>query len=267
MFLDSTTRDFDKLAEEAVNQFLQNAVPLQDGIVKIASRETLAPEEVKRVVEKCNTLATIQLVKTAENGSLEFDLADATKVLAATHPEDTPKAAPPAVPGDSPALSMPVTTKTAQDRSNAFDEFFKPFSKTAAAPPAKKELSQVFALKQRIDTLGREKVAAELRFKKTTDRLLSEFSSLYGPDFTKFAQEAYTIHGDACKPLLEGLAGELRTPVTLEKVAYCIDDVNQSTLVDFATAHQAVQDVYSTSVEIDQAKDDLAAAWGAVKSN
>jgi hypothetical protein len=267
MFLDSTTRNFDKLAEEVVNQFLTNSVPLQEEIVKIAGRDSLMPEEVKRVVEKVNTLATIQLIKTAENGSLEFAMADTSKVLAETHPEGTSTNAAADTPSPLSKETMPVTAKVALDRANVFDEFFKPYTKTAAARPEKKRLTQVFTLQQRIDTLGRQKVAAELQFKKSTDKLLSEFSSLYGPDFTKFASEAFTIHGDTAKPLLEGLAGELRTQVALEKVAYCIDDINQTALSDFATAHQAVQTVYNTSVEIDETKDALAAAWADAKAN
>src|SRR6056297_3542826 len=85
MFLQSNQKNFDKFAEDVVTDFLTQATPLSDAIVKLADTNMLKPEEVKRVVEKANTLATIRLIKTAQNGDLTFDLADPDKVLGRTH--------------------------------------------------------------------------------------------------------------------------------------------------------------------------------------
>ena len=60
------------------------------------------------------------------------------------------------------------------------------------------------------------------------DWLLSEFSALHGPDFTKFASEASALYGTAASVVLPGMASYLNAPEGVEKLA-------EGTIVDDTT--------------------------------
>jgi hypothetical protein len=266
MFLESNSKNFDKFAEDVVASFISGSTPLDDAIVKLANENALLPEEVKRVVEKSNTLATIQLIKVAQDGELTFTLADASKILKQTHPENMP--AVPAIPASDAQASlgeMINTLKTAADADAYFKSFAKPREKTAGDKASKLALREVFSLKKKMEELGRQKVACELQFKKSADKLLSDFSGLYSPDFQKFACEAYTMCGASSKPLLEALASDIKEPLSLEKVAYCVDDVSDKQLVLFKQAHESISKVCSLSEELVITRTKLAKAWDDVK--
>jgi hypothetical protein len=260
MFLESTNKNFDSMAQEVVDRFFVDKVPLMDTVVKEADTWCLNPEEVKRLVEKTNTAATVQMIKSASDGVLEFDLVDYNRVLGKTHPENSS-----AVPSNSVTESTLDMLNTLKTASQADTYFASLMEKKAEEPIGKpKPLRELFVLKQDLDKLGREKVAAELQFKAATDRLISDFSSLYGPDFTKFANEAYTVHGDMACPLLEALAGSIRETVSPEKVAYCIDDGTQQ-MQSFKTAQDAVITANVVQAKQILTREKIAAAWASVK--
>jgi hypothetical protein len=265
MFLQSNQKNFDKFAEDVVTDFLTQATPLSDAIVKLADTNMLKPEEVKRVVEKANTLATIRLIKTAQNGDLTFDLADPDKVLGRTHPEGTPGA--PVVeptPSTIQKEAMPNTLKTRADGYRYLDEL-RSQPKVAEANSHAPNLKEIFRLKHKGETLGRQKVAAELAFRKSVDSLLGDFNNLYGPDFSKFANEAHTIYGEDATPLLGAIAENVKAPTEFSKVAYVIDDVNNEQHKLFKVAQTAVMDVTRLTTEITETKAALADAWKAVR--
>jgi len=261
MFLNSTQRDFDKMAEEVVSSLLEGKTPLKESIVKQANAKGLNPEEVKRLVEKSNTLATIQLIKSASDGSLEFNMASFEDVAKETHPEGLPieKEAQHSTPSQVPK-TMLNTVKAKVDLSS----FFKPHQVKIASEPI--NTRKIFQLKREIETLGRKKVAAELSFKKSADALVSEFSNLYSPDFSKFANESYTLLGDTALPLLEALAKDIRQPETFTKVAYIIDDIDNKPLDMMKKAHSAITEVCSLITTICTKKAEMAMAWADVKS-
>ena len=77
--------DYEELAREAVTGFLDSKVPLEQGIVKIAKREELNPEQIKRVVEMANTRTFLDLFKktAGDDRMVEFEIADPDKTLEA----------------------------------------------------------------------------------------------------------------------------------------------------------------------------------------
>jgi len=259
MFMSSTLKDFDKLADEVVNSFLSDSVPLETSIIKVAGREELNPEEVKRLVEKANTNTAIKLIKISTDGSLEFGLADYSAVVKQTHSET------------SPTQSTPVSTPTEKvamintiDNKDIFSIVFpkKPAEKIASDAP---NLKEVFSSKLALEVLGRKKVAAELRFKKSADSLLSEFSNLYSPDFNKFACEAYTLYGDTALPILEALADNVRESKVFTKVAYIVDDVTNKQMNLFKVAYESLTEICQHIDGIAAGKAKVEKAWEAIR--
>lgn len=70
-----------KVSVDIVKDFVTNKVPLNDGIAKVASEMNFNPEQVKRVVETCNTVTYLALQKTASDRTSEFPLADYNGVM------------------------------------------------------------------------------------------------------------------------------------------------------------------------------------------
>lgn len=266
MLLEANPIDFDMLGEEASSRFFNQAEPLEDVVVKMAQEHKLNPEEVKRLVEKANTFSSVKFIKAASDKTTEFELADYQATLQRTHPEGSQVEAAVVKEAACRPEDMPRTVKDASTALADSHAFFKSATeKTASAPADKKPLSRVFKLQQAIAKLGREKTAAELRFKKTTDQLISNFSNLYGPDFNKFASEAYTLFAEPGKVLIDGLANALRESPALKKVAYIVDDVTDKELGLFKTAMDAVHEVRKTRADLEKTKQKLDEAWEKAK--
>jgi len=260
MFMSSTLKDFDKLADEVVNSFLSDSVPLETSIIKVAGREELNPEEVKRLVEKANTNTAIKLIKISTEGSMEFGLADYSAILKETHSESTPSITEP--------IATPSTEKVAMINTIDEDIFSivfpkKPAEKIASDTP---NLKEVFKTKMALEVLGRQKVAAELRFRKSADALLSEFSNLYSPDFNKFACEAFTLYGNTALPILDSIAENIREPKEFTKVAYVINDVTDKAMNLFKVAYDSLTEICQCIDSIDVGRADVERAWGAIRS-
>ena len=95
LILPATDVNFQALAENIAADFFAKGTPLCAGIVKTAKEHSFTPEEVRRLVEKTNTAASIHLLKTAEDKKSSFTLAQPELVLRQTHPaaEQTEKTA------------------------------------------------------------------------------------------------------------------------------------------------------------------------------
>jgi hypothetical protein len=167
---------------------------------------------------------------------------------------------------DSILPEMPETTKEGSDRSKLIDRFFTvpTVEKTASATVS---LTEVFTLKKQAAELGRQQTEAELAFKEAADKMVSEFSSLYSPDFNKFANEMYTVFGDTAIPILNALSHDIRTPVMVEKVAYVVDD-RKSKLHDwFTTSHDSLDKIQAIRTKIAETQDGIQNAWKKIKGH
>jgi hypothetical protein len=70
------------LSVHAVEQFINNKLPLEEGICKSASELELNSEQIRRVVEASNTIAYLKLQKEAEDKTFEFPVASYEGVMA-----------------------------------------------------------------------------------------------------------------------------------------------------------------------------------------
>ncbi len=220
MILPANEHDFEVLAQEAATGFLTNGDLLNDGVVKIASRENLNPEEIRRLIEKTNLVTTLQMLKVSTDKQVEFALADYDQVIAKTHPANQ-------------GLTVEQMDKAAADISDHFPDMYVDESDRVSFTKAEKKANteqnlsrEIFRARQKLDYLKQQKVAAELKVVSGMESLLSVFERYHGPDFTKFANTLYTLEGESARPVIETLSIMLRIPVQLEKVAEIIDDAD-----------------------------------------
>ena len=68
-------------AVDAVTKFASEGKPLNDSIASISEANKLSPDQVKRVVEASNQLAYLQMLKTAEDRTFEFPVADYDSIM------------------------------------------------------------------------------------------------------------------------------------------------------------------------------------------
>jgi glutamyl/glutaminyl-tRNA synthetase len=236
MFLPTSKINFDALADTATSHFFNNpGASLKDQVVKLATDNNLNPEEIKRLVEKTNISATKKVLASVKDRRAEVELVDSSDILQSTH--------------SSPEMKEPEMEKSASLREDfmavadskkaaysqateVLNSFKQQFKKEASENPYRqqKENLQVF-FKERAEKskLQMDKMAQELQVKNDIDYLISEFSKYYPPDFNKFANEAYTLHGDTVLPILRSMKAYLEPRTKnmasdFEKVAGVIDD-------------------------------------------
>lgn len=261
MILPQTKVPFDQLASEASQALFTDGTPLNDSVVKIAQRESLNPEETKRLVEKTNTLATLTMLKAAADKKAEIFLAEADTVLDKTH------------------FAKPEVEKTASASTSFFNipdlrtldrikdvKLHPGIDKTAAAIPKKLTAKTAFTASQKIQELTQKKFAEEIKVKDSIDFIISEFSKMRAPDFGKFAEEVYTIYGEPSLGVLSKIAEITRDkmPDEMEKVASIIDD---STMLHkkYAQINQGIVNIIMLDNDLTSAKKEYLDFWNSVK--
>lgn len=75
---DESIRD---IAVQAVTEFVNNRMSLTDSLVKQATLLDLNTDQIKRAVEATNQIAYLKLLKTAQDRTFEFPLAEADEVI------------------------------------------------------------------------------------------------------------------------------------------------------------------------------------------
>ena len=224
-FFPTNTPDFDKLADDISNDFLESGIPLNEGIKGVAIRSQLNPEQIRRLVEKTNTLATVKVIKSAMDKRAEFTLADSAIILADTHGslEDTEGTAKTAEDTDGIPMSLPDCRK--KEYSDSFLKLAASYtSGEQSRPKHDKNIVEIFRLENEATGILNAKIACELQVQDNIDFIISEFSVWNAPDFSKFANEAITVYGDSLAPVLAKIAEYISEPVNFCKVAYVVDD-------------------------------------------
>ena len=259
MILGTTTINFDKLAEEVVSVFYAKGTPLTETLSKVASRECLNPDEVRRLVERSNTSAVLQLLKVSSDKKAEIDLADPVDVLRQTHgPQESVK--------EASDTSIPSAFQIPDTRSQKLEltTFMPKMVKAASMKP--KDASEIFRLTKLENELLRTKTAQEITIQDNLDYLVSEFSKRNAPDFSKFASEITQVHGQAAEVLLKGLSTTLEIPIEdLTKTAGVIDDTTPL-FKKFAEVLAQLNDLRNTNQEYLKVKTDSANFWKDVAS-
>lgn len=251
-----SSKNFQTLADRIASDFFEKGISLEDGVVKVATAADMVPEEVKRLTEKSNTAASIRFLKSAEDKKASFTLADTQKVLARTHPVDSPVAEKTASAGRQ---ELPTTRERA---SVSFEAIFPSIHRTEKRASAEKQaaVGDIFTLREAISRTKQEKLAAEVHIQEAIDSLASEYSVWRGPDFDKLASEAVAAYGNIVKPVLHGLAEYLQVPLTFKKCAGVIDDRTKHMQL-MAYIRDNMQDLVKLDQKLAQLTDTLDHAW------
>jgi len=190
--------DYEARSEEAATALVDTGVPLQDSIVKIAQRDKMNPEQIKRLVEMANTASFLKMFgKTAgaSDRMVDFDVADPTATVSAFYAKE----------GGAPESAGDETYF-----DDVGDEYAPPTEKVAAYEPI--PAAGHIALRRNVrDGLSNNirvaAVAEELRTKMAadsyaaeaiSDALAREFKGIYGREkHAEFEEHSLALHGPA----------------------------------------------------------------------
>ena len=256
LIMPSTDTNFQALAETIAEDFFTNGTPLNDGCIKTAKDNSFTPEEIKRLVEKTNTAASIRLLKTAADKKGTFNLASTETVLASTHTENSE-----------------ATEKTASYnglgaiKAQKSVDLFAAFGVTGAEKTASENESvdatrYVFSLRKSLEEKRQEKIALELSVQDKIDGLVSRYSVWNGPDFKKFAAESLAVYGHLAEPVICGIAKYLGINEQIEKIASdeVVDDRSQD-MQDMRFVCDGLASLVKLGSEIDEISSALEYYW------
>jgi len=77
-----TTEQLQTISVKTVEEFLNDHVPLSEGLAKQAAAYELNSEQIQRAVEATNSICYLKLVKVAEDRTIEFPLCKTAEVMA-----------------------------------------------------------------------------------------------------------------------------------------------------------------------------------------
>lgn len=226
-----TERDFKKLADAVADDLVQQRIPLNDSITKLANSMGLNHSQVHRLCEATNNVAFNKMFsakdKTASDRMVEFDIADPKQVIGSAIK----------------VASVMVTTNTeAYELRPLRDEMHDVRHSEAHAPmtkvafelrPAVKPSQEVDrrTLQKVLKNMQSQKLAAALDYRGNLYTLNDRFRRIYDVvPFAQFEKNAAALYGtDADEPLNTLRAMLRKSPVTydhslLEKQAGVVDD-------------------------------------------
>jgi len=260
MILPSNTKDFDTLAELAVQKAF-SGTNIEDAIVAVADKYQLNPLELQRLMEKTNTLMSLKILQSGTDKNVEFDLAEYSSTLAkfmATENKEAPKET---------AVEKDTKVKTASLRGLPYTRNKQKLSK-AVLPVLTKQASDkkpdivktIFSLQKRAEELKTEKMAFELKVSNGIEDIISRYNILNGPDFYKFANEAYTIFGEKSSGVLKVIGEAIGEDQEAVKVAYVVDETHRD-LEKMAEVLDTLISLVKTSQELTATEKLLSKTW------
>jgi len=219
--------DYEKLARQAVTQYVDGAVPLTDSLVKLSDSMGLNPDQIKSLVSVANTLAHLDLFDRKDDGDkvVEFSPADPKEVLNRVYNGEKLT-----------DVQQEATPPDACDMFGEFPDMLAEKEEEVAPPeaaPVEEEASprrqQIMIIKIRkvAEALKQRKYSAALTYEEELNKLASDFASLYGPNYEAFEKDAVDVHGGDALPILSDLRKLLRMPeiklAVFEKSARLVD--------------------------------------------
>ena len=237
LIMPATTRDFHEMAAAVAADFFENGVPLVKGIMERAKSDQLVPEEVRRLTEKANTAAMLQLLKMEGRGKDIFSLARVEDVLALTHPTHEQSDALSEVGGEKreraaeeKAVSWPQLSKAAElAKQQVFESFFGSSpsgEKIAGDSDRGATLSDLAALTVHYAALLLRKTAAEETMQNGLNRLIQRYEADKGPSLEREMAEACSVLGSRCYPIIQVLIEHFRKKDAnlCKEAEYIVDD-------------------------------------------
>lgn len=207
-----TQRDIQKFAEAVATDLVEQQIPLNDSIRKIAEARGLNADQIGRVCEASNNLTFNKLLtakhKTASDGLVEFDIADTKGVLGGIVKSAAVKtaSAPAVALYELRELRMPVEAP--------------PIEKVAHTEPAptKRQLeANARTVRKTLDYLRHEKLGAVMEYQDSVRVIRNEFRKIdVTKSFASLEKEAAALYGEDVYPVLT----DLRSAFGMESVEY-----------------------------------------------
>ena len=217
----------DKLATEVVDGLFTQNTPLTDGVVKVAERENLNPEHIKRLVEATNNMTFLRKFNSAEPGMdrmVDFETADASaaiqRMLDAA--KDLMAAMPEGPEGGCPMEDLPMT------RDGAPEPLPEPEPESPEEPKVKGH-AMIMKLRKSAELLRDKHYQKRVELTERLQKLATVFTRANGPSFEDFEKDAFYAWGRQVAPCLQLLRSTLRKPAAeynhdaLTKVAHVVD--------------------------------------------
>lgn len=233
-----TEKSLEKWAAEIINAFDTAKQPLTDGVVKIAEREVLNPEQIKRLVETTNNMAFMdRFNKTNGNDRYDashFETADPDSAIqrlidAAKDVMDSVGGSchggEPTSPLTDLAGELPVTRPDKEPLSMAGPED----NFEQASKPKIKGSVMIMRLRKTAGELNNKLYENKHKFQDNIQKLATLFTRVSGPSFEEFEKDAFYKWGSDVAPFLQILRGALRKKAAdynhdaLTKVARVVD--------------------------------------------
>lgn len=259
LLLETTKIDFPNLANKIITDYFSKSRSLQEGVIDVAKAKKLNPEEIKRLVEKTNTLAVVKMLQVSEDKKGTIPVVNYESVLEITHPEKVEEDRD----VDSVVkIASEFRIPNTREKNRLFTKVaFPTLEKTASQK--KKVLPEIFKLETEVQKVTQEKVACECAAQDGIDYIVSEFYKWKAPSFSKFASEAHAIVGEKCKFLLDKMAEYLSTKVEYDDPSY-VDD-RDPLLQKFAGVIQNLEKIATLEAKKKDLKEQLNTLWAEAK--
>jgi hypothetical protein len=188
-----TETDYKKMAEAIADDLVQQKIPLNESIRKLASSMEMSQEQVRRLCESANNTTFNKMFqakdKTASDRIVEFDVADADHVLADNIKQASADTAPDSLVYLSEYRSLADSTDDGPELTKVGFEL-----RPESAPS---KVVDRRTLRKTLDHLRHEKIASEMIYGDTLQTLKRRFARIYQDvPFSTFEKNAAALHGE-----------------------------------------------------------------------
>lgn len=233
---------FDKMAKEVVASYLNDSIPLEQGVVKTALEQELNPDQIKNLVQLANMMAHLTLFDRKKDGDkiVEFEPADPSSVLKQIYREGpTAQEAPAEVEGPDRASDMfggmselldKVKDMLGRNDGPVEEVTETPGGETAVEVSPQKKQMLIIKIRKVAADLNDKRLQCAHKYKEELDKLATAFAKLYGPDLDEFEKDAMSARGHAALPVLSDIRRCLRMDTLTEN-----DLVKSARVVDTDT--------------------------------
>lgn len=253
-----TESDYAKMADAVADDLVKQRIPLNDSIRKLASSAGMSTEQIRRLCETSNNTTFNKLFqskdKTAADRIIEFDVADAEKILAESIKEASCVDAPEEVVYYSEYRSLAESDPAEETTKIAFE------LRPTAVPNPEVDRRTV---RKTLDYLRHEKIASELMYNDTLHNLKRRFTHLYQDvPFETFEKHAVALHGERAVLPLTDLRNAMRKPGVnynidiLQKTAGFVDDskLEYSLLAEAVVCREKIATMTASIARLEELK-------------
>jgi len=221
---------FDKMAKAVVSSYLNDATPLEQGVVKMALDQGLNPDQIKNLVQLSNMMAHLKLFDQKSDGDkvIEFEPADPTSVLQNVYKEE-PESEEVDVSSSDPGREQDMfggmselldKVKDMLGKNEASGSLPEENVDTTIEDPTEelspinenpqKKQMLIIKIRKVAEDLNDKKLQCAYEYKEELDKIATTFAKLYGPSLDDFEKDAMSARGHAAIPVLSDIRRCLR---------------------------------------------------------